>query len=55
LADRVHLTVVDAEPPGDTFMPALEGQWRETLVETFPADEKHRYGFRYAVLERSPA
>ena len=53
IADRIHLTVVDAEPAGDTFMPEFDmRQWRETSSDTFPADEKHAYSYRYAVYDR---
>ena len=53
LADRIHLTVVDAEPAGDTFMPEFDPKdWREASAETFSRDERHPYGYRYSVLER---
>ena len=53
IADRIHLTVVDAEPKGDTFMPEFDmSEWRETSSETFPADEKHAHAYRYTVYER---
>ena len=53
LARRIYLTTVDAEPAGDTLMPAFElSQWRELSAETFSADEKHAVGYRFSVLER---
>ena len=53
IADRLYLTVVDAEPEGDTFMPELDmTQWRETSAEHFPADEKHVHAYRFAVYDR---
>jgi dihydrofolate reductase len=53
IADRIYLTVVDAEPRGDTFMPEIDmGEWREISAESFPADEKHAQGYRFAILER---
>ena len=56
VADRIHLTVVDAEPAGDTFMPDFDmSAWRETSSQTFPADEKHAHSYRYAVYDRAPA
>jgi dihydrofolate reductase len=59
LATRVHLTTVDAEPAGDTFLPELGDNWREVSAETFAADEKHAHAYRYSVLipktELSPA
>ena len=54
LADRVYLTTVDAEVPGDTFMPEFEGAgWRETSSRTFPADDRNRYRYELAVHERA--
>ena len=53
LAGRIYLTVVDAAPPGDTYMPAIDsGEWRELSTEAFAADERHRFGYRHSVLER---
>ena len=33
LADRIELTEVQAEVPGDTRLPAMAGDWRETFRE----------------------
>jgi dihydrofolate reductase len=53
IADRLYLTVVDAEPEGDTFMPEYdERAWRETSEEHFAADEKHAHAYRFAVYDR---
>jgi dihydrofolate reductase len=53
IADRLHLTVVDAAPQGDTFMPEVDmSAWQETTSQRFEADEKHAYGYRYALYER---
>lgn len=53
IADRLHLTVVDAEPRGDTFMPQFDmSEWRERSSQSFAADEKHAHAFRYAVYDR---
>jgi dihydrofolate reductase len=55
LADRIHLTVVDVEPEGDTFMPDFDVRaWQETSSQRFPADDKHAYPYRYAVYDRKP-
>jgi dihydrofolate reductase len=54
IADRIYLTVVDAEPEGDTFMPAFElGDWRESQVQSYAPDAKHAFGYRFAVLDRA--
>jgi dihydrofolate reductase len=52
-ADRIYLTTVDAEPPGDTFMPEFNPEeWRETSGESFSADARHAYAYRLAVYDR---
>ena len=56
IADRIHLTVVDAEPAGDTFMPVFDmSEWRETSSQSFEPDEKHAHAYRYSVYERATA
>ena len=53
LADRIHLTTVDAEPEGDTFMPRIDlTEWQELASETHDSDERHAYRYRYALYER---
>ena len=53
IADRVYLTTVDAELPGDTFMPGFEGAaWRVQSSQAFPADDRNRYAYTLAVHER---
>ena len=55
IADRIYLTTVDAEPEGDTFMPVFDmSEWHETSAQSFGPDEKHAYGYRFAVLDRDP-
>jgi dihydrofolate reductase len=54
IADRIYLTVVDAEPEGDTFMPEFApGDWQEREVRSFAPDEKHAHAYRFAILDRS--
>ena len=56
LADRIYLTIVDAEPEGDTYMPEIApAQWREHSSQAFAADDRHPYGYRFAVYDRIPA
>jgi len=53
IADRIHLTEVQAPVEGDTFFPAFDRrQWRETEVARHPADARHQYPFRIVVLDR---
>jgi dihydrofolate reductase len=46
IADRIHLSLVDAEPDGDTWMPEFDrSQWTEVSSE-------EKTGYRYVLLER---
>ena len=52
-ADRLYLTVVDAEPAGDTFMPDFDmNEWKETSVQAFEKDEKHAHAYTLTVYDR---
>jgi dihydrofolate reductase len=53
LADRLHVTTVEAEPEGDAFMPEIDlSEWREVTVETHAVDGKHAYSYTYKLYER---
>ena len=53
IADRIHLTEVEADVEGDTFFPEFDrGEWVEQEVERHPADERHEYPFRIVLLTR---
>jgi dihydrofolate reductase len=55
IADRIHLTEVDAAVPGDTYFPEFDrGDWVEHEVSRHPADDRHSYPFRIVVLDRKP-
>jgi dihydrofolate reductase len=52
-ADRIYLTRVEADVPGDTLFPELQSeQWSETLAGTHPADERNQYPATFLVLDR---
>lgn len=52
-ADRIHLTEVDADVPGDTWFPEFDrAEWREREVSRHAADDRHAYPFRIVVLDR---
>ena len=56
LADRIYLTQIEAEVPGDTWFPDIDpGQWRE--AERVPARSAADSGLRFffMTLERLPA
>ncbi len=51
-ATRIELTEVDADPEGDTVMPAFDpAHWREVARETHPA-EGERPGYAFVTLVR---
>ena len=53
-ADRMELTLVDAEPDGDAYFPQWdEAVWKETKREHHAADERHSYAFDFVTLERT--
>jgi dihydrofolate reductase len=55
-ADRIHLTEVQAEVPGDTWFPEFDRSgWSEHEVERHARDERHEHPFRMVVLERKRA
>lgn len=53
IADRIHLTEVQAEVQGDTWFPEFDRtQWSEEVVAMQPRDERHEHSFRIVLLER---
>jgi dihydrofolate reductase len=56
LADRIYLTVVDAEPAGDTRMPEFDpAEWRVSDTKQFHRDERHAHDYRFEVHDRVAA
>lgn len=56
LAQRVHLTEIDATFDGDAYFPQLPAaQWREADRQTVPADERNAYTMDFVVYERLPS
>lgn len=54
-ASIVHMTRVHASVPGDArFPPLATEEWRERILSTHAADERHAYGFTFVELERIP-
>jgi len=53
-ADRLYVTVVEADIEGDTFFPDIDWSgWREVSRETFPADDRHAYPFTISLYDRA--
>jgi dihydrofolate reductase len=52
-ADRMELTLVDAEPEGDTHFPAWDPhQWRLAAMERRPADDANEHALVFCTLVR---
>ena len=55
VADRIHLTEVEADVEGDTWFPPFDrADFTEREVARHPRDERHEHPFRIVVLERKP-
>ena len=53
LANRIYLTLVDAEVASDTFFPEFDEQkWMERESTFHPADEKNQFPFTFKLLVR---
>lgn len=53
LADRIYLTRVEAEVPGDTYFPAFDvAGWKIIEEEHHAADADHLFPFTFQVLDR---
>lgn len=54
LADRLYVTRVHANVPGDTRFPEVDwSRWREVAREERPADEKNVHALSFLVFERA--
>ncbi|MEX1080822.1 MAG: type 3 dihydrofolate reductase [Halofilum sp. (in: g-proteobacteria)] len=52
-ANRMYLTVIDAECEGDTWFPCIEtGEWQETFHESHAADEDNPLAHTFLIWER---
>jgi dihydrofolate reductase len=52
-ADKLYLTEIDADIPGDTFFPPWDRTgWREISRLHHTADERHAYPFDFVVYEK---
>ncbi len=53
-ADRMYLTLVEAEPEADAFFPAFdENLWEKCVEEIVEADDKNQYFARFVLLVRN--
>jgi len=55
-ADRLYVTLVDADVDGDARFPVFDwSEWREIGRQAHPADEKNPYACTFISLERKKA
>ncbi|MBL7250673.1 dihydrofolate reductase [Alloalcanivorax sp. C16-2] len=53
-ADRLYLTEVHAEVPGDTYFPVLDAaQWREIGRDDFQAEGPNPYDYSFVIYQRA--
>ncbi len=54
-ADRLELTLIDAEVDGDTHFPDIDwAHWRLVSMQSRPADQANAWPLRFVSLERLP-
>ncbi|MGD8566779.1 MAG: type 3 dihydrofolate reductase [Gammaproteobacteria bacterium] len=55
MADRLYMTIVDADFDGDAWFPVIDPQrWIETERHRHDADDKNPYRCTFSILERKP-
>lgn len=53
MANRLYLTLIDANLEGDTFFPEYKTyQWKESFREQHEADEKNAYAYTFVILDK---
>jgi dihydrofolate reductase len=54
MAERIYLTLIDAEIDGDTRFPSWDAdEWVETASDSHPADDRNAYACRFVTLEKA--
>jgi len=53
-ADRMYLTIIDANIDGDTFFPKFnKSEWKEVFNEKHKRDVDNQYDYEFLTLERT--
>jgi len=52
-ANTIYLTRVDTTIEGDSFFPVLNDAWKLVSEESFVADQKHAFAFRFQVYTKA--
>ena len=51
--DKIYLTKVESDSPGDTFFPEILPEiWKRTSKVDYPADERHEFSYSMQIFER---
>jgi dihydrofolate reductase len=54
LADRIYLTEIDADIPGDAHFTELDHKlWQEAGRDSHAPDEKNRYSYHFVIYDRN--
>lgn len=54
VADKIYLTLVDAELEGDAFFPVIDtNKWVMENERSFPADARHAYSYHFQLWKRN--
>jgi dihydrofolate reductase len=54
LADRIYLTEIDADIPGDAHFTELDHKlWKEAGRDSHAPDEKNRYPYHFVIFDRN--
>lgn len=52
LANKLYLTKVHAQVPGDKFFHYIPDEWHETWSQKHSADQENKYDYEFTILER---
>ena len=52
MANKLYVTLIEAEIQGDTQFPDWGNEFKETYSEAYQADEKNAYNMRFTILEK---
>ena len=53
LADKLYVTIIDAEPDGDTYFPEINIDiWKPIYSEQHFKDNDNQYGYTYLIYEK---
>lgn len=54
IVDKMYITMINDDIPGDTFFPEINmNDWKKTEEEAFKPDEKNKYEYSFIVLEKN--